>query len=83
MQACMVDLYRSRATSRERNVIEKTKATISLEAVLATETMQEPQSNLEDKDCPSIVTLFMQWEEIIVSKKDVLLICYATVIVYL
>ena len=49
-----------------------------MEAVLAIEQKQEDKgSNLEDKDSPSILTLFMQWDEIIVSNKNVLLFCYA------
>ena len=43
------------ATSEERNFIERMKAPIFLEAVLAIDTMQEPQSNLEDKVNPSIL----------------------------
>ena len=49
MQGQMVDLERQNATSKERNPIELIKAPIFLEAVLAVETMQEPQSNLEWK----------------------------------
>ena len=45
----MVDLWRHRATSRERNLIERIKAPIFLEAVLAIEMMQKPQYNLEEK----------------------------------
>ena len=40
-------------TSGERNFIERIKAPICLEAVLAIEIMQEPQSNLEKKVNPS------------------------------
>ena len=43
------------ATSEERNFIERMKAPIFLEAVLAIDTMQEPQSSLEDKVNPSIL----------------------------
>ena len=42
-------------TSGERNFIERIKAPIFLEAVLAIETMLEPQSNLEEKVNPSIL----------------------------
>ena len=55
MHGCMVDLYRNRATSGERNFIEWIKVPIFLEAVLAIEIMQEPQSNLEEKVNPSIL----------------------------
>ena len=51
----MVDLLRYRATSGKRNFIERIKAPIFLEAVLAKE-MLEPQSNLEEKLDPSIFT---------------------------
>ena len=44
-----------RGTSGERNFIERIKAPIFLEAVLAMEIMQEPQSNLEEKVNPSIL----------------------------
>ena len=37
----------------ERNLIEQVKAPIFLKAVLAIEIIQEPQSNLEEKDSPS------------------------------
>ena len=45
----MADLKRYRATSGERNLIERIKAPIFLEEVLAIEIMLEPQSNLEEK----------------------------------
>ena len=51
----MVDLYRYRATSGERNFIEGIKAPIFLEAVLAIKIMYEPQSNLEERVNPSIL----------------------------
>ena len=56
MQGHMVYLSRYRAASGERNFIEQIKVPISLEAVLATEIIQEPQSNLEQK-INSIFTL--------------------------
>ena len=49
MHGRMVDLWRCRASSGERNFVERIKAPIFLEAVLAIEIMQEPQSNLEKK----------------------------------
>ena len=55
MQGHKVDLLRYRATSGEKNFIEKIKAPIYLEAVLARKTMQEPKSNFEQKDKPSIL----------------------------
>ena len=45
----MADLKRYRATSGERHLIERIKAPIFLEEVLAIEIMLEPQSNLEEK----------------------------------
>ena len=51
----MVAIHRYRATSGERSFTERIKAPIFLEAVLATEVMQEPQSNLEEKVNPSIL----------------------------
>ena len=45
----MADLKRYRATSEERNLIERIKAPIFLEEVLAIEIMLEPLSNLEEK----------------------------------
>ena len=51
----MVDLYRYRATSREKNFIEPIKAPIFLEVVLGLEIMYEPQSNLEENVNPSIL----------------------------
>ena len=50
----MVDLYRHRATSGERNLIGCIRAPIFLEAVLAIQIMYEPQSNLEEKSNPNI-----------------------------
>ena len=52
MQGRMADLLRYRATSGERNFIERIKASIFLEAVLAIDVMQDPQSNLEELDNP-------------------------------
>ena len=49
----MADLSRYRATSGERNIIERIKAPIFLEAVLAIETMKE--TNLEEKVNPNIL----------------------------
>ena len=49
----MVDLYRYRETSGERNFTEQIKAPIFLEGLLAIEIMSEPQSNLEEKVNPS------------------------------
>ena len=49
----MVDLQGYRATSGERNFIERIEFPIFLEAVLAI--MKEPQSNLEEKINPSIL----------------------------
>ena len=49
MHGRMVDLWRYRASSGERNFVERIKAPIFLEAVLAIEIMYEPQSNLEKK----------------------------------
>ena len=48
----MVDLHRFRGTSGEKNFIKRIKAPVSLEAVLTTEIMQKPLSNLEKKDNP-------------------------------
>ena len=45
----MVDLYRYKATSEERNFRKRAKASNSLETVFA---MLEPHSNLEEKDTP-------------------------------
>ena len=42
-------IYRCRATSGERNLIEQIKTPMFLEALLPAEIMQEPQSNLEEK----------------------------------
>ena len=55
MHGRMVDLWRYRASSGERNFVERIKAPIFLEAVLAIEIMQEPQSNLEKKVDSSIL----------------------------
>ena len=55
MHERMVDLWRYRAPSGERNFVERIKVPIFLEAVLATEIMQEPQSNLEKKVDSSIL----------------------------
>ena len=52
MNCCPV---RYRSTSGERNFIEQIEAAILLEVVLAIEAMQDPQSNLEKKDNPSIL----------------------------
>ena len=52
-----------RATSGERNFIEWIKAPIFLEAVLAIETMQEPQSSLEEKVNPSILKIIFPHEQ--------------------
>ena len=49
----MVDLQGYRATSEERNFIERIEFPIFLEAVLAI--MKEPQSNLEETINPSIL----------------------------
>ena len=49
----MANLQRKKATSEERNFIEKIKASTSLVATSAIETMYEPQLNLEEKDSPS------------------------------
>ena len=46
---------RCRATSGERDFIERIKAPIFLEAVLGIEVMQEPQLNLAEKVNPSIL----------------------------
>ena len=55
VHGCKVDLQRYRATSGETNFIELIKAPIFLEADLAIEIMQEPQSNLEEKVNSSIL----------------------------
>ena len=49
----MVESWRYRATSGEKNFIERIKAPIFLEEVLAIQIMQEPPSNLEEKVNPS------------------------------
>ena len=51
----MVALKRYRVTSGERHFIEQVNAAIFLEAVLAIDIMQEPQSKLEEKVNPSIL----------------------------
>ena len=51
----MIDLLRYRPTSGERNFIERIKALIFLDAVLAIEIMYEPQSNLEERVNPGIL----------------------------
>ena len=48
-----VEIYR--ATSAEKNFIERTNPPIFYEADLAIEIMQKPQSNLEEKVNPSIL----------------------------
>ena len=55
MQGRILDLQRYRATSGERNFVERIKAPIFLKAILEIETLQEPQSNLEEKSSPSIL----------------------------
>ena len=50
----MANLYRQRRTSGKRRFIERIKASVYLEAVVAMETM-DPQSNLEEKDSSSIL----------------------------
>ena len=54
----MVDLQRYRATSGERNFIERIKAPIFLDAVLAIEIMWEPQTNVEEKVNSSILKYY-------------------------
>ena len=59
MQDHMVIIYTQRGTSRERNFKEWIiKDPIALEAILAIETIYESQSNLEEKDSPSILKDF-------------------------
>ena len=53
MHRHMLNFWRYKATSRERHFIERTKAPIFLERVLATEIIQEPQLYLEEKVNPS------------------------------
>ena len=48
-----IEIYR--ATSAEKNFIERKNPTTFYEADLATEIMQKPQSNLEEKVNPSIL----------------------------
>ena len=55
MYAYMVDLERYTATAEKKNFIERIKVPIFLKAVLAIVIMQEPQSNLEEKNNPSIL----------------------------
>ena len=55
MQGHAVDLQRYRATSGERNFTEWIKIQIFLEAVLATEIMQNLQFYFEEKVNPSIL----------------------------
>ena len=55
MHGRMVDLWRYRAPSGERNFVERIKAPIFSEAVLAKEIMHEPQFNLEKKVDSSIL----------------------------
>ena len=58
MHGHMVDLQRCRATSGERNFIERIKDPIFLEAVLATKMLCDCQFNLEEKVNPSILEDF-------------------------
>ena len=53
MHRHMLNFWRYKATSRERHFIERTKAPIFLERVLAIEIIQEPQLYLEEKVNPS------------------------------
>ena len=55
MHGSIVDLKQYKATSGERNFIERIKAPIFLEPILAIEMMQEPRSNLEEKVNPCIL----------------------------
>ena len=50
-QGSMVELQRQRTTARQKGFIGRI---IGQEVVLAIEKMQEPQSNLEEKDGPNI-----------------------------
>ena len=54
MHGHRVDLQRYRAFSEERKFIERIKTLIFLQAVLAIEIMEDPQSNLEEKVNPSV-----------------------------
>ena len=54
MHGHWVDLQRYRAFSGERKFKERIKTLIFLEAALATEIMEDPQSNLEEKVNPSV-----------------------------
>ena len=58
MHGSMVDLQRHRATSGEIHFIEQIKVPTFLESVLATEIMQELQSNPEEKVNLSILKYF-------------------------
>ena len=51
----ILENYQDRATYGDRNFIERIKAPIFLQTVLALEIMLEPQSNLEEKVDPSIL----------------------------
>ena len=55
MHGRMVDLQGYRATSGERKFIERIKASIFLEAVLATKIIEEPKTNLEEKVNPNLL----------------------------
>ena len=55
MQGHIVYLLRYKVTSGERNFIERIKAPFFLDAVLATDIIYDTQSNLEEKDNPSIL----------------------------
>ena len=46
--------YRNKKQPQEKEFSSRLKAPIVLEAFLATETMLESQSNLVERDCPSI-----------------------------
>ena len=49
MQDRIIDLFRWWAFSKERNSVKRIKASIFLETRLAKDTMQEFESNLEEK----------------------------------
>ena len=49
----MLDLWRHKATSGEKNFIEQIKPLVFLEAFLTIEVMEEPQFNLEEKSMPA------------------------------
>ena len=55
MHGRIVNLWRYRATSEERNLKEQIKAPIFLEELLAIEIIQESQSNFEEKVNSSIL----------------------------